>query len=284
MTRIVPAPALLFLSAMSLAAQCTLEIGTVADFKGVWVDLTHNHRLVRNDVICSDSKVQRVNDTDASPTDFLKLASRNDSKQTVRFECRSLLGCGKALDLSALVNEEQRRLKGSGFLESFASWRNSGQHRSHTLSRSLPPPGTSVLRTAVIYAGKPIPAVEVFSAEAPAGKYQFDLCAEPTDTACGNTLPSPKGFSWQPGTTANLPFAAPTAGVYILYRLKEDDIELRTDDRVLVIAVDPSNADRVKEARDKIAIAALSVSPNDAGQVAAFEEYVRSVAERLTKR
>ncbi|MGA2717021.1 MAG: hypothetical protein ABSG41_28375 [Bryobacteraceae bacterium] len=274
---------LLFLAAIPIAAQCSLEIGTIADLKGAWTDLAHNHGLTKNDVVCGDSKLQRVNDAKASATDFLSLASRSDSKQTITFECRGLLGCEKPLDLGAVVNEEQRRLKGSGFLESFVSWQ-SRNRTNHTLSRSVPPPRTTVLRTAVIEAGKPIPVVEVFRAEAPAGKYQLDLCAQPTDKACRMTLPSKKEISWQPGTTGSLPFAAPPAGVYILYRLKDDAPELRTNDRVLVIAVDPLRADRVAEARDKIAVAALSVSSSNAGQAAAFEEYVRSVAKRLAKR
>lgn len=268
---------------MPLAAQC-LEIGTIADLKGAWTDLTRNHTLTKNEIVCGDGRLQRVNDAKASPTDFLKIANRSDSRQMMTFECRDLLGCGKPLDLSALVNEEQRNLKGSGLLESFASWQKSHNGTAHTLSRGLPTPGTAVLRTAIIVAGKPIPVVEVFRVEAPAHTYKLDLCAHPTDTECGKGLPSPKEFSWQPGSPGNLPFTGPPAGINILYRLNDDDPRIRTNDRVLVIAVNPSDVDRIAEARDKIAVAALSVSSSDTAQVATFEEYVRSLANSLAKR
>jgi len=278
--------ALLFLTGIPLAAQCAIEIGTVADFKGTWTDLTYKHRLTRNEVVCGDSQLQRVNDASASATDFLKLARRSDSKQTVTFECRNLLGCGKPLDLRALVREEQQKLRGSGVLESFASWRDAHNSTVHTLSgRRGPTPATAVLlRTAIVEAGKPIPAVEVFRADAPAGNFQLDLCAQPTDEACGKTTPSPKVFSWRPGSGASLPFASPRAGLSILYRLKDDDPELRTNDHALVIAAAPSRVDRIAQAREKIAAAALSVSSGDAERAAAFEEYVRYVGEFLARR
>jgi hypothetical protein len=268
--------------ALPAVAQCLLEIATVKELKGTWADVTRSHRLIRNDVICNDSKVQRINSPTATNDDLLKLLSREEPAQLITFECKRLLGCEKPLDLTALANEEKRRLKGVGFLESFAQWKDSHKNVSHILSRRAPPTDGLFLKTIVGQAGKPIPITALFRAEAPLGTYQLDLCQRPTDDACGKTLPIPKAFAWRPDSTDELFLPPLPLGVSIIYRLRNDDPEIRTSDRVLAVGVDTARADRIAEANDKITVAGLSISINDPEQVAGFEDYVRSLAEGLT--
>jgi|SRR5271157_5502553 len=277
------APLLLFLAAPPAIAQCVLEIGTVADLKGPWRDLKYNRELKKNDVVCHDSALQRADNAKASAADFLKIKSRTDS-QIVAFECKTLLGCERPLDLTPLIKKTQQSLQGASMLESFEIWLKSHNRKVTAMSRKGGTVDMRVLRTAVIEAGKPIPAVEAFRANAPAHVYQLDFCARPNLQACGETLPAPETFACAPGTTLNLPFAPPSAGVHILCRLLDADPAVRTNDCVLAIGVDPSRADQIADARVRIADAALLVSTGDASQLALFEEYVRSLANTLTAR
>jgi hypothetical protein len=277
-------PTFLLLVALPLRAQCTVEIATVVDLKGNWTDQARKNILTRKQMVCAESQVQRANDAHASPTDFLKLASRGDSRQITLFECKALLGCERPLDLSALIGEERRRLRGSNLLESFVSWRNSHDRMVTTMSRLVPPAGVPVLRTSVVQAGESIRAADVFIGDAPPREYSMDLCDASTDEVCGKTLPLPKKVVWRPGAGGDLPFGPLPEGVHILYRLQDDDPEIRTKDRVLLVAVHPSHAGLIPEARDKIAIAARSVSPDDPDRSTAFEDYVRFIAARLMDR
>jgi hypothetical protein len=287
---------LMLFGSVPLWSKCQLEIASVFQFQGSWVDRKYNRPLNKNEEICGDSLVERVIDAKSSPEDFLTLNTRDDSRPRLTFRCKEHLSCESHLDFGPLIREEQRKLHGSGLLESYDHF---GASRSssiitrgkskfgktellpQTLASSylLPRPQVLVLKSAVVESDKPISAALVFRAEAPGGRYQIDICRSPTYLVCSE--PVAREFIWQPDTPDNLPFNGLPPGLHILFRLNDDDLKVRTRDRVLVIAVDPSHEKLIEEARDKIELAALAISPDDDGQ-RFYEAYVQSLAAPLT--
>ena len=283
--------AILLLSATLGAAEpCTVEIATVADFKGTWVD--HGATLVKHSLVCVESQIQRTKDARPAAGDFIKLAPRS-GRQSITFECRLLLGCEKPLDLGPLIRDEQRKLRGASLLESFMAAFTS--RTTPTITRKTEPGGREdsargmaprtwhVSRAAVIVSGSPIRSDTVFGPETPAGTYDLYLCPSPaSDESCGSPPTRGRRVSWQPASPANLPFTAPAPGVFLLYRVSAEDVARRTPDRMLIVAVDRAGAaatpELIAEARDKLALAALS---DGARSGDAFERYVKLLALSL---
>lgn len=275
--------AFLFLGpgACLLFGQCDLEIATVAGFNGTFVDSSRGHILAKNDVICSDSKIERDKNAKHSSDDFINLKPRQGGP-TEPFRCKDLLGCEKPLDLSKLTEAAKKSLSGQSLFESIQEWWNSRGRTTTTISgrrslSSLKP----VLKTMVIEANSPIPAADAFLADAHTADYYLELCPYPTDRECGQTIPIAQKFSWSPGTKANLPVPPPVAGIHLLYRLKDEDPELRTADRALVIAVPWARLASIPEARRKIADAEKVPPPPGVPRDEFEEGYIRAIARIL---
>jgi hypothetical protein len=270
---------------ISAFAQCSTEIAVVVDSKGVWSDAAHKRILRKKDAICSDSVVMREA-TESSADDFLTLAVRSQLNFKLNFECKALLDCEKPLDLAPLREEEDRRLKGSSVLQSISVWWNSRSRNESTLSgrRWAAGDSSSVLRTVVVKQGQLIATSQAFRVGSPAGDYLLDFCLKSTDDECGKSLPAPKKFTLDQVRSGNLPFNADAQGLYLLYRVKDDDPHFRTTDRVLILVVAPLRFSMIPEAKDKIAIAELALPPAGASPETFHEGYIRYLAKRLTSR
>lgn len=261
--------------------QCSLEIATVADFKGTFVDHASGHILARNDIVCSDSKIEREKRAKTSSSDYITLTPRQDGHGDT-FRCRELFGCEKPLDLSALIEKAKITLRGSGFIPSISDWWNSRRKASTTISgRRSPDSFKPVLKTVVIPTNSSIPAVDAFRGDAPAADYYLELCPFASDSECAKTIPLAQKFSWPAGIKDDLPFQVPDMGIHLLYRLKDDDAELRTADRVLVIAVPMARSGVIPDARQKIADAEKAPAPQGVTEDAFLEGYLRAIAPIL---
>jgi hypothetical protein len=267
-----------------LFSQCSLEIATVADFRGKFVDARSGHSLSRNDVVCTDSRIERDKKAKKSSGDYISLRPRQGGQVQI-FRCKDQLGCEKPIDLSDLTENAKNSLAGSGLLQSVEEWWNARGRTTTTISgRRSPGSVVPVLKTVIVTVNSPIAVADAFRDGTPAGEYQLDLCAHPTDSDCGNTSPSGRKVNWPAGAGDNLPFKISTPGVYLLYVLKADDPLVRTSDRVLVIVVPLTHARSIPDAREKVAAAERAVPPQAVPKEVFLESYIRFVASVLTSR
>jgi hypothetical protein len=266
-----------------LFSQCSLEIATVADFRGKFVDARSGHVLSRNDVVCTDSRIERDKKAKKSSEDYIALRPRQGG-QVQTFRCKDQLGCEKPIDLSDLTENATKSLAGLGLLQSIEDWWTARGRTTTTVSGRRSPASVPVLKTVVVSVNSPIGAADAFRDDAPAGGYQLDFCPHSTDSECGNTAPSRWKVVWHTGARDNLPFRVSTPGVYLLYRLKADDPEIRTSDRVLVIVVPLTVAGSIADARQKIAAAERAVPPQGVPKEVFLESYIRFIGSVLTSR
>ena len=273
---------LLLLLTGPLFAQCSLEIATVADFRGRFVDSRNGHVFARNDVVCSESRIERDKKSGKSSEDFISLKPRQGGEvQTYR--CKEQLGCEKPFDLSSLTESAMKSLAGSSLLQSIEEWWNARGRATTTISgQRSAAPAASVLKHAAVAVNAPIAARDVFRDDAPAGEYPLDLCPHATDSECGDTIPSARRIVWQRGAAGNLPFATSASGIYLLYRVTANAAEVRLPGRVLVVVVPAERAEWVAVARARIAAAEKAAPPEGVPQEAYVEAYVRYLASVLT--
>jgi hypothetical protein len=282
------AAASLLALALGSTAPCELEIATVAEFRGTWKD--RGVTLGQRSIVCRESVVERIKDSRSTSTDFIKLVSRS-GQHTVVCECRALLGCEKPLDLSALVRDEERKLRGASLFDSIVAL--FAVRSGSTLSRDPPGAGRRadpaaarewrISRAAVTLSGSPIRSDTTFGHETPGGVYLVYLCPSPAgDASCGISSSAGRKFTWQPASSADLPVGTPASGTFLLYRVRADDVGRKNPGRTLIIVVDrtraAANPDLIAEARDKIALAAQSELARTGDT---FERYVRFIAISL---
>jgi len=274
---------LLLLLTGSLFAQCPLEIATVADFRGRFVDSASGHVFTRNDIVCSQSRIERDKASEKSSEDFISLKPRQGGEvQTYR--CKEQLGCEKPFDLSSLTESAKKSLAGSSLLQSIEDWWNARGRATTTMSgQRSAVRATSVLKHAAVAVNAPITALDVFRDDAPAGEYSLDLCPHATDSECGDTIPSARRIAWRRGTAGNLPFGTSASGVYLLYRVLANAAEVRLPGRVLVVVVPTERAEWIAVARAKIEAAEKAAPPEGVPQEAYVESYVRYLASILTE-
>jgi len=266
-------------------AQCkTLEIATLADFKGTWEDPAYHRNLKKNDLICSDSRVKRLLNSSASAQDFVLLQLRDDKTQpTLLWDCARHLGCETPVDLSLLVRVTERNLKGLTRLQSFGQWMEARRYKADSvITKGSASKDLGVLRTFVMVGGKPILAKNAFHSAAPRRAYYLDFCQDSSQDYCERKAPVATSVMWSGDGAAVLPFGNMSAGVHLLYRLENDDSHQRTSDHAIIIAVGNSTGpDLLSEANDLIDMAALSATPSDPTSVVKFDDYVRSMAASL---
>jgi hypothetical protein len=121
-------------------------------------------------------------------------------------------------------------------------------HQISTISRGLTQDPTGLqMENAVIRSGEPLRAAVIFpkgqAAGQPGETYTFDLCLNAEAHKCEDSLPQSRPYKFG---EQNLPFGQLPPGGHVLYEvttLPGDTVSIRTEDRVFVLAANPSWTD-----------------------------------------
>lgn len=245
------------------------EIGFVDSLQGSWQDQSYRNRtLVKHLPVCSDSKLVRLEDANYSQSNYLQITPVIG--EPLRFDCAQQKSCQDGITFTDINKKLDASLRGMSVLDSLkAAFSKRQGHETSTISRGLTEEITGVrMQNAVVRSGEILRAAAIFPAGPNAGQpdeiHTFDLCLNAETHKCEDTLPQSRPY--KPGE-ANLPFGKLPPGLHILYEVKTlpgDTVAIRTENRVFILAADPSwNAEDLDAVRTQLALDLMADIPAD---------------------
>jgi hypothetical protein len=218
------------------------EIGFVDSLTGPWHDQTYQNRLlVKTLPLCSDSRLVRLKEAEYSAKDYLQVNSVMGD--LMRFDCAQPLVCDDAIQFTDINKKLMAKLKPMSPLASLTySFSHPRDHGTPTISRgeSTQSATDPKLNNVVMGAGVQLKASLVFAAAQTGKIYHFDLCLNAEKQDCGKSLPQAREYRFD---DPYLPFGNVPPGLHVLYEahtLPNDTVYFRTENRVFILAADPS--------------------------------------------